>query len=630
MLTERFPLERIAESLLPASQWCPFPPAADRAAWVGLLRHPLNVRRRAQVLALAEDGLAQPWPVIPLSRYYDFVRTGDRDAFENLYMPRRQALAAMVMAACFSHEARHIEAAADMMWAICEESSWAVSAHVERRGGTDIAPDLARPTIALFACETAFMLAEACYLLRAELDALSPAIRTRIEAEIERRIVGPFGERSDFFWLPFHNNWTPWCVSSALSAAAYTVRDRTRLAQLICHGLELLEPFLAHYPADFACDEGPSYWAASPGALLMILELLHSLSGGTLDAYDEPAVAAMGRYLADMHLAGPWFFAYSDSPARMRPPIAKTYRYGERIGAPGLCRVALLAQRNWDPDGEPDASLGLGVRCGDLLYALRELFWVPADAAPPPPSAPPCVWYPHSQLLVAREQPGRQDHGLVLAVKGGCNGEGHNHNDVGEFLVFADGQPVVVDPGRGVYRRQNFTRERYTIWWNAGRGHDLLQFGAHEQRPAGDARAEALGRVDTDTEASLELELAATCLPEAGVESWRRTCRLTRRPAGEIRVADRYRLQRPLPVSFPIFTPLTPTLCEGRATLPLASGRILVMSWDPAILSAAVLPLEDDDPLMAKYWGTTLTRIVFRTRREGLDGGHELAFAITP
>jgi hypothetical protein len=589
------------------------------------------VRRRAHVVALAEDCLAQPWPVIPLSRYYDFVRTGSREAFENLYMPRRQALATVVMAACFSHEPRHIEAAADMMWAICEESSWAISAHVERRdGGKDVVPDLTRPTIALFACETASILAESCYLLGAELDDISPCIRERIEAEIERRIVGPFGERSDFFWLSFYNNWTPWCICSVLNAAAYTVRDRNRLARLIRHGLELLEPFLAHYPADFACDEGPSYWGASPGALLALLEALHSRTGGAIDAYDEPAIAAMGRYLADMHLAGPWFFAYSDTPGRMRPPPANTYRYGERIGDPALCHLALLAQRNWRPDGEPDASLGLGVRCGDLLYALRELFWVPADAVLQSLAVPRSAWYSHSHLLVAREQPQAPDRGLVLAVKGGHNGEGHNHNDVGEFLVFADGQPVVVDPGSGVYCRQNFTHERYTIWWNAGRGHDVLQFGDHEQAPGGTSRAEVVGRDDTASETRLELELAATFPPEAGVDSWRRTGRLTRQPAGEIRLADRYRLQRPLPVSFPVFTPLAPTLDEGRATFLLASGRTLAMTWDPAALSAALAPLEDDDPLMAKYWETTLTRIVFRARREGLDGGHELAFAILP
>jgi hypothetical protein len=416
-------------------------------------------------------------------------------------------------------------------------------------------------------------------------------------------------------------------MCSILSAAAYVVRDPMRLAAMIRRAFRFLDPFLAHYPADFSCDEGPSYWGASPGALLMLLEVLYSRTAGAIDFYDEPAIAAMGRYFADMHLAGPWFFAYSDTPARMHPPSARVYRYGERIGDERLRHLVLLAQRGWQLDGEPNATLGIGVRCGDLLCALRELFWIPADAVPSPLSASPCAWYPEGQLLVAHET-AVADRGLILAVKGGSNGENHNHIDVGEFMVYADGGPVIVDPGRGIYRRQNFTAERYTIWWNAGRGHDVLQFGDHEQAPRGESRGKVVWHKNTPAETGLELELAGTCAAAAGVRSWRRTCRLLRGGEGEIRIADRCELKQGLPVSFPLFTPAAVTLGEGRARFALESGRILVMSWDPSVLSVVREGLEDSDPYMERCWGTVLSRLICRFRTEATTLENTLSFRI--
>ena len=54
--------------------------------------------------------------------------------------------------------------------------------------------------------------------------------------------------------------------------------------------------------------------------------------------------------------------------------------------------------------------------------------------------------------------------GLTLAIKGGHNGEHHNHNDVGSVVVAVDGVPVIVDAGRPTYTAQTFGPDRYAIW----------------------------------------------------------------------------------------------------------------------------------------------------------------------
>ena len=69
----------------------------------------------------------------------------------------------------------------------------------------------------LFACETAAGLSMAAYLLREELDGISPFICERIRYEIKQRILVPYLNR-DFFWKgkPGQkvNNWTAWCTQN--------------------------------------------------------------------------------------------------------------------------------------------------------------------------------------------------------------------------------------------------------------------------------------------------------------------------------------------------------------------------------------------------------------------------------
>ena len=51
------------------------------------------------------------------------------------------------------------------------------------------------------------------------------------------------------------------------------------------------------------------------------------------------------------------------------------------------------------------------------------------------------VWLPNLQIMTARRG------NLYVAMKGGSNGESHNHNDVGSFVVYANNEPLFIDPG---------------------------------------------------------------------------------------------------------------------------------------------------------------------------------------
>ena len=48
----------------------------------------------------------------------------------------------------------------------------------------------------------------------------------------------------------------------------------------------------------------------------------------------------------------------------------------------------------------------------------------------------------NSQIMVASNK------NWFVAAKGGNNAESHNHNDIGNFIVYQNNQPLVIDLGR--------------------------------------------------------------------------------------------------------------------------------------------------------------------------------------
>ena len=55
-----------------------------------------------------------------------------------------------------------------------------------------------------------------------------------------------------------------------------------------------------------------------------------------------------------------------------------------------------------------------------------------------------CAWLPDIQVMVSRDKASSTE-GLYIAAKAGHNQESHNHNDVGNFMVFYNGKPLLID-----------------------------------------------------------------------------------------------------------------------------------------------------------------------------------------
>ena len=618
-LAADWPAARLERALPARDAWHPVPAIGDRAGWVSV-----SPGLRARIVARGEKALADPIPPLPATLFLDYTRTGNRGRFESAMFDRRDRLHALVLAECVEDTGRFLDAIVDTAWAITEESSWTVPAHQGAQKAPAGLPDIAEPIVDLFSAQTAHSLAWTWYLLGDRLDTVSPLVRPRLAREVERRVLAPYEARDDFGWMGFApragrpNNWNPWINSNVLAATLLVEPDPGRRASLTHKVLRSLDAFLGPHPTDGGCDEGPSYWGRAGASLFESLELLKSASGGRIDYFANPVVADIGRFIYRARIADRWFVDIGDGGARVNIDRSLVFRYGAAVNDPLL--------RAMGAAGVTEESLELNDRSiGRTLFAVFgwDAMFAGRGAASPLPRD---VWLSHEdmQLMAARDREGSSD-GLYVAAWGSHNAQSHNHNDVGNAIVFVDGAPVLVDVGRPTYTSQTFSSRRYDIWAMQSAFHNLPTVNGQMQK---DGRAFAAKNVvyqARDVSAALMMDITPAYPAEAGIKEWVRTAQLER--GRQVVLSDAFALKAPTrDMSMNLMTP-----CEVSETAPgtlkLACGRIggkqdliVFARFNAAVQQAAVERVDLDDRSLTSSWGDHLNRIVL-TPREAVQQG---------
>jgi hypothetical protein len=388
--------------------------------------------------------------------------------------------------------------------------------------------------------------------------------------------------------------------------------------------LRSLDGFLRFYPSDGSCDEGPGYWGRAGGSLLDCLDILHSASGGKLDVFPEPLVQEIGRFIYRAYIGGDYFVPIGDCPARFEPERSLVYRYGERIGDALL--KALAAQ------GASVSSILGGRFLGRQIYAVFDsgnILALELESAPLVRD----VWLGSEdlQLMAARARAGATD-GLYVAAWGGHNAQSHNHNDVGNLLVFAEGSPVFVDVGAPTYTAQTFSGKRYEIWAFQSAFHNTPTINGSMQSAG---RAYAAQRVVCETNdsiAQLQMDLAPAYPPAAQVKSWLRTVRLNR--GGNVQITEAFELTEAAgETALNFVTPLELDVSQpGQVRLhgPAGARQAAVqvrLSYDHSKLAPLVERIELNDRRLARSWGTHLNRLILRARSPALRDTWKLEIA---
>ena len=606
LLSTGYTKEQLVDLLVPHHEFRPFANVSERNFWDAFSRE-----LREAIVTRGEAYRDYAWPTLSAVRYLDYVRTGNRTRYAQLYFDRRFALGTLALAECLEGAGRFLDDIINGIWLICEESSWVVPAHNSINNDAPL-PDVTNPGIDLFAAETGALLSWVCYLLQPVLDDVSPIICQRIRYEVQQRILTPYLTVNSFWWMgvvksPNHhvNNWNPWCNSNCLTAFLLLETDQSRRVQAVDKCLRSLDHFLAEYHDDGGCDEGPAYWNRAGGALFDCLELLHLASRGKIDVYNEPLIRNIGRYIYRMHIAADWFVNFADCSARLASPDDLVYSYGRRIHdqqmiALGRARFPLNIEEIEFPRWFPMFR---------VLHTLTQYEQITAASAESPSVRD--VWLDGIQVMAARQQE-RSCQGLFLAAKGGHNNESHNHNDVGSFIVYADGKPAIIDVGVETYTAKTFSSSRYDIWTMQSQYHNLPTVNGIGQQAGSEFRASDVHYSRTDELVEFSLNLATAYPLEAGLERWNRRISVQRGNTSVIEIVDDFTLKQPTQaIMLTFMTPCEHDLSkDGTLLLRLTGGPEIGIAYDPAILAASSERIAIHDERLRSVWGDHVYRIL--------------------
>ena len=626
----------------------PFPVYADRTAWASI---PKMVKD--YYISEAEKLKGRSWPSLPASVYIEYYRNGNRSHYQEIYFNRRQDLFTLVIAECIAGNGEYLDDIINAVWLISEETTWVIPAHLNygkstecsfyHYPGTDDVTAYPEPRrlhdpadkayIDLFAAETGSLISWVYYFLGDPIAGIIPEVKRRMEEEVIRRILVPFLDDDYFAWMGLShddpvNNWNPWINSNILAAFLVFGRVFPRCEEGVNKAIRSINRFLHFYSEDGGCDEGPSYFGVAGASLLDFIEELAQVEDVAY-LYRQQKIRNMASYIYKVYIANEYYVNYADAPPRVFAPAGLLERAGKSMGDPALSEFAryLLAGKMCKSEFVPD-------RCFSLFRLLAGVFNVrePGNSSL---KIPVFAWFPGIQVLTARDHedsPG----GFFFSAKGGYNNESHNHNDVGTFILYFDGMPVLVDAGVETYTKFTFSEKRYELWTMQSGYHNLPTINGIDQAPGVEYRAGDLAISGGDQLApcsdrknslpsaiSFSLDIAGAYPAAAGVMSYRREFGFS--PGSHLELKDSYVLGK---CSSPLVLNLLcydkPLLSGTRAEL----GGLVSMEFEPDLFISEIEEIVLTDPKIRNDWQKDcLYRLRLIRKDMALTGAFYLRFS---
>ncbi|GAA4300811.1 heparinase II/III domain-containing protein [Compostibacter hankyongensis] len=579
---------------------------------------------RQTLISRSEKDLDYAWPNLPATVFLQFGQNGNRTNYQNMREARRRVLNELVIGELLERKGRFIPQIVNGVWAICEESTWAYPAHLSLQKKYSPLPYPGEDIIDLGAATTSSQLAWIWFLLKDTLAAVSPVIPGRIVYELERRIVTPYLGRDDFWWMGLHgqsvNNWNPWVNGNVLLSALLVEKEDARLTATVYKTMQSVDKFINQYPEDGGCDEGPSYWTMAGGALIRYLQWLDDATAGKVRITDRPLIGNMGRYIYKLNIGGNAFVDFADAHPETTPDITAVFTFGQACRDEDLKSfAAYFASQDGSAAGQFSHMQGNLDRFISYLQIFPEI-----QQATPRQPLPKTAWLPDLQVLTVRRQAGSAE-GLFLAAKGGTNDESHNHNDVGNFIIYADGKPAVIDIGVGTYTRQTFSKDRYKIFTMQSAWHNLPTINGVMQRQGKDFRARNVHFSEGRSKTALSMDISGAYPEAAGVDSWIRSLTFG---GDRITLREKYALKEyKQPFTLSLITPLQATVKGSDIILKSEDNSYgLKIRYDPRQFEVKIEDRKLDDPSLIHAWGSSLRRLLLISRKHDLKGGYSLVF----
>lgn len=592
----------------------PMPAYSDRSHWESL---PQIIRQQA--IDQAQQALGYQWQSVTLTSYLDYTRSGVRQPNDLHIGERHSKLSQLVLGELVEGKGRFLDAIANGVWSLCEQSTWVAAAHISLQGRGTI-PDINRRAIDLSSGETANALSWTYYFFKDQLTKMSPIITERLMAELNRHILDVYIQRNDLWWMAsgegdFVNNWNPWCNFNVLTCALLVEQDLQRKEAIVRKSIRSVDQFINYFRSDGGCEEGPAYWDHAGAKMVEYLYRLSQFSGGKIDVFEDPKIQNIARYIANVHIDSNYFVNFADAGAKVPPIPATIFRCGKYIGDSSLMQFgAYIGSLSGFADKPLSGSLDIKLNIAEIYH----------DFVATPAKAPfyKSVWMDGVEVAVGRTQAG-SPQGFTFAAKGGFNAESHNHNDVGTFILYLDGSPMVVDAGVGTYTAKTFSADRYKIWTMQSEYHNLPLINGCPQKDGVDFRSRDVKFSDNGKILKFSLDLSGAYPAQAHCRKWLRNYTFDR--AKGLTITDSYELTEARENNVLNFLTCAEVTTSKAGVIELRhAGNCVLLKYDPTVFELTTSRIAVDDIRLSNIWGDHLIRITLRAKKLTTQGEYHI------
>ncbi|MDY3266060.1 MAG: heparinase II/III-family protein [Phocaeicola sp.] len=592
--------EELKTFIVTDQKWVTYPDYGNRNEWDKLFGE-----SKKTVIEKGEKCLDYKWQVVKATDYLEFERTGNRQIMEKPFGDNNQAIMQLLLAELAEGKGRFIDQLINGVFHTCEMTSWALSAHLITQPSHRALPDSQYQLIDLTAGDLGGLLSWTYYFMHDEFDKIDPEISKRLYRELDKRIMTPYLENNNFWWLAWNykgqmvNNWNPWCNSNALMTFMLLEDNPDRLSDAVYRSMISVDRFLNYVHSDGACEEGPSYWGHASGKALDYLVLLEYITNGKISVFDNSQIKSMGEYIAKSYVGNGWVVNFADASAKGGGDPYLIYRYGKAVDSDELKQFAsMLNSKNGISFTGRDVFRTLeALRISDELANYTEKY-----------KSSNFTWYPETEFCYLRNDK------AFFAAKGGYNDESHNHNDAGTFSLWVNNTPVIIDAGVGTYTKQTFSSERYSIWTMQSNYHNLPMVNGVPQKygrkfKANDAKA---------SKNSFSVEIASAYPDEAAVKSWVRSYKFSK---NSLTISDDFKLSEsksPNVINFMTWGDVD--IQNNGIVFITIDGVKAKLNYDSDLFELKKETVEISDKRLSDVWGNKIYRLSFTSKANNLSG----------
>jgi hypothetical protein len=171
----------------------------------------------------------------------------------------------------------------------------------------------------------------------------------------------------------------------------------------------------------------------SGGALFNAGLVLYDMTNGYINIFKDPYMRKAGEFAVRAVISENQVINFADASAGAMPQPIAVYQWGQLCGSPEMQNYGA-----WKLGGKLTES-----RLNDYL-CYRSLRFLTQERIPSTKYVPVKYFIFEKLGIAGSRQFTDLNKGLYLSLKGGSNAEGHNHNDVGSFVICKDNKQLCV------------------------------------------------------------------------------------------------------------------------------------------------------------------------------------------